>query len=345
MTSTQRPLRWGIIGCGSIAARLGEDVSRLPGHKLQAIASRDAGKAARFATRFGLPRTHAGPNAYAALASDPEVDLVYVATPHNFHKEHTLLALAAGKPVLCEKPFTVNAREAEVVVSAARESGLFLMEAVWSRFFPVWREVCRRLVAGEIGEPRMIYSDFGFRAGNLGSSHRLADGDRDGRLLSTKLAGGALMDVGIYPISIAQMIFGEPVQAQAVGILGDSGVDENVGVVLAYEEGQVATATTSLQVNTPSTTTILGTSGRVEVPTQWWRPKEFVLHRDGAEPERFEFPHEGEGFQFEAMEVASCLREGRKESSVMPLKDTLSVMRVLDTARRQLGLKFPMEDD
>ncbi len=337
------PLRWGILGCGSIANRLGADIVRLGDHKLQAIASRDPSRAADYAAKFDVPTRHTGTNAYTALVADPDVDLVYVATPHNFHKDQVLMALAAGKPVLCEKPFAVNTAEAEIIVATARKAGLFLMEGVWSRCFPVWRRVLECIAGGDIGHARMLYSDFGFRAADLGPDHRLTGYDAEARLFNPSLAGGALMDVGVYPISIAQMVFGNPVDVKAVGVRGNSGVDENVAVVLAFAEGQVATATTSLQVTTPSTTTILGTSGRMEVESPWWRPKIFRIYRDGKEAERIEFEHVGEGFQFEAMEVASCLREGRTESCVMPLDDTIAVMRTLDAVRAQLGLKFPME--
>ncbi len=338
------PLRWGIIGCGSIANRFGADVVRLGDHKLQAIASRDAERARHYSAKFGVPTPYMGADAYNELVSDSEVDVVYVATPHNFHKDHVLMALAAGKPVLCEKPFTVNAAETELVVSTARQAGLFLMEGVWSRCFPVWRRVMQCITDGVIGDVRLLYSDFGFRAGSLGSDWRLTGYDPNGRLFDPNLAGGALMDVGIYPISIAQMVFGNPVGIKAVGSLGSSGVDENVGVVMVFGQGQIATATTSLQVTTPSTTTLLGTAGRIEVPSQWWRPKAFTIYRDGKDPERVELEHAGEGFQFEAMEVASCLRRGRKESDIVPLDATLAVMRALDAVRVQLGLKFPMED-
>jgi len=336
------PLRWGMLGCGSIANRLGADVVRLEDHKIQAVASRDSAKAQAYSEKFGVPVQHTGADAYRKLVEDPDVDLIYVATPHNFHREHALLALEAGKPVLCEKPFTVNTGEAEDVIRVAREKGLFLMEGVWSRCFPVWRSVVEKIAGGTIGIPRMIYSDFGYRAGTLAEDGRLTGYNAEGRLFAPALAGGGLMDVGIYPISISQMIFGDPVDVKAVGVLGHSGVDENVGIALAFAGGEVGMASTSIQVTTPFTTTILGTDGRIDVESPWWRPKSFVVHA-GGKSERFEFEHEGEGFQFEAMHVAECLRSGLTESPIMPLDDTLAVMRALDDVRRQLGLRYPME--
>jgi predicted dehydrogenase len=338
--STFTPLRWGFLGCGSIANRLGTDVAKLSDHKIQAIASRDATKAAEYAAKFGVPTQHTGPDAYQKLVNDPDIDIVYVATPHNFHFEQASLALSAGKPVLCEKPFTVNLKEAEALVTLARAKNLFLMEGVWSRLFPVWVKVRELIASGEIGQVRQVYSDFGYGAGSLGADNKLVIGNPNGRLFSKDLIGGGLMDVGVYPINIAMMLLGVPNVVKAFGQLGSTGVDENVGVVLGFESGALATCTTSIQVTTPFQTTIIGTAGRIEVPF-WWRPKSFTLHKNGQT--EFTFEHEGEGFQFEAMHVAECLRAGKTESDVLPLDETLAVMGVLDKVRAEIGLTYPGE--
>lgn len=339
--SNYTPLRWGFLGCGSIASRLGNDVAKLGDHKIQAIASRDPEKAAKYAEKYGVETQHTGPDAYTKLVNDPDVDIIYVATPHNFHLEHASLALNAGKPVLCEKPFTVNLKEAEQIVKLAREKNLFLMEGVWSRLFPVWVKVRELIASGAIGKVRQVYSDFGYGAGQLGDDNRLIVGNPNGRLFSKDLIGGGLMDVGVYPINIAMMLLGEPSVVKAFGVLGSTGVDENVGVVLGFPDGSLATATTSIQVTTPFQTTILGTEGRIEVPF-WWRPKTLTLYK-GGNAEEFTFEHEGEGFQFEAMHVAECLRAGKTESDILPLDGTLAVMRVLDAVRAEIGLKYPGE--
>ena len=340
MSNDFAPLRWGFLGCGSIASRLGNDVAKLGDHKIQAIASRDPEKAAKYAEKYGVETQHTGSDAYVKLVNDPDVDIIYVATPHNFHLEHASLALNAGKPVLCEKPFTVNLKEAESLVKLAREKNLFLMEGVWSRLFPVWVKIREIIAAGEIGKVRQVYSDFGYGAGQLGDDNRLIVGNPNGRLFSKDLIGGGLMDVGVYPINIAMMLLGEPSVVKAFGVLGSTGVDENVGVVLGFPDGSLATCTTSIQVTTPFQTTILGTEGRIEVPF-WWRPKSFTVHKNGQTEHVFE--HEGEGFQFEAMHVAECLRAGKTESDVLPLDGTLAVMRVLDAVRAEIGLKYPGE--
>ena len=189
----------------------------------------------------------------------------------------------------------------------------------------------------------MMYCDFGYCAGGLGADKKLQGYNAEGRLFNPALAGGGLMDVGIYPINLSQMVFGDPSEIKAVGSLGNSGVDENVGIVLGFPGGQIAMASTSIQVTTPFTTTILGNKGKIEVHSPWWRPKSFTLFRDGHDAETFTFEHDGEGFQFEAAEVAHCLRTGKTESDVMPLKDTLAVMKALDSVRGQIGLKFPGE--
>ncbi len=339
--STYSPLRWGFLGCGSIANRLGTDVSRLSDHKIQAIASRDGEKAAKYAEKFNVPTQHTGPDAYTKLVNDPEIDIIYVATPHNFHHEQALLALNAGKHVLCEKPFTVNLKEAEEVVAKAREKGLFLMEGVWSRCFPVWVKVRELIAEGTIGKVRQVYSDFGYGAGSLDGNNQLIIGNPNGRLFSKDLIGGGLMDVGVYPINIAMMLLGEPSVVKAFGQLGSTGVDENVGVVLGFPDGSLATCTTSIQVTTPFQTTIIGTKGKIEVPF-WWRPKSLILTADG-NTETLSFEHEGEGFQFEAIHVAECLRAGKTESEILPLDGTLAVMRVLDAVRAEIGLIYPGE--
>ena len=243
--------------------------------------------------------------------------------------------------MLCEKPFTVNLKEAEELVAKAREKGLFLMEGVWSRCFPVWVKVRELIAEGAIGKVRQVYSDFGYGAGTLDDKNQLIIANPNGRLFSRELIGGGLMDVGVYPINIAMMLLGEPSVVKAFGQLGSTGIDENVAVVLGFPDGSLATCATSIQVTTPFVTTIIGTKGKIEVPF-WWRPKSLILTADG-HTQTLEFQHEGEGFQFEAMHVAECLRAGKTESEILPLEGTLAVMRTLDAVRVEIGLKYPGE--
>ena len=333
------PLRWGILGAGSIAKRFSGDVKKLGDHKLQAVGSRDQAKADTFADQFEIPTRHAS---YEALVADPDVDVIYVATPHNFHKEHSLLALRAGKPVLCEKPFTINRSEAEAVINEAKARHLFLMEGMWSRCFPAMIKARELAQSGAIGEPRLIEADFGFRGGTMGPNGHLEGVNAQSRMYNPELGGGALMDVGVYPVSLAEMFFGPPDKVAALGTLGETGVDENTGMLMHFPGGQMGILHTALQVSTVQKATLLGTEGRLEIPSPWWKPQLLLLHK-GGKTERLEFPVDGEGFHYEAAHVAECLRAGKTESPIVPHADTLAVMQALDDIRAQLGIKYPME--
>ncbi len=322
--------RWGILGCGSIAGAFAEGLQALPDARLVAVGSRSQEKAETFGARFAAPNRH---GSYAALVADPEVDVIYVATPHPMHAEDTLLCLNAGKPVLCEKPFTVNAAQAEKVIAIAREKSLFLMEGMWSRFFPLMGELRARLQAGAIGEPRMLQADFGFRAGI----------NPEGRLFSPALAGGGLMDVGCYCVSLASMLFGTPTQIAGVAHLGETGVDEQAAMSLGYEGGKLAVLSSAIRTNTPHEASLFGTEGRIKIHSPWWKPETMTISRDGKEPETVVLPFTGGGFNYEAGEVAACLQAGKTESAIMPLDETLTIMRTLDTLRQQWGLRYPME--
>ncbi|MGC4046084.1 MAG: Gfo/Idh/MocA family oxidoreductase [Armatimonas sp.] len=338
--STYSPLRWGILGAGSIAHQFTGDVQPLLDQEVVAVGSREIEKANAFADKYNIANRH---DSYEALVADPSVDAIYVATPHNFHKEHVLLSLRAGKHVLCEKPFTVNAKEAEEIIVEARGRKLFLMEAMWPRFFPGWAKVRELIASGAIGKVRMLEADFGFKGGSTGDDGMLTGVNPEARLYNPALAGGALMDVGCYPVSLAQMILGTPVEVAALGTIGHTGVDENTAMLLRYAGGEIAITSTSLQVNTGHNVTIVGTDGRIEVRSNWWCPKQIVLIPSNQVPQPFEFPFEGKGFQFEAMEVAACLRAGKTESEILSLDDSLVIMKSLDALRDKLGLKYPME--
>ena len=324
------PLRWGILGPGSIASRFSTDVKPLADHLLAAVGSRDKAKADTFADKFGIPNRH---GSYEDLVADPNVDVIYVATPHPFHKDHAILALNAGKAVLCEKPFTINAGEAEEVVKVARDKGVFLMEGMWSRFFPAMVKVRELLAEGAIGELRLLQADFGFRAGV----------NPEGRLFNPALGGGGLMDVGVYTVSLASMLFGTPNRSTSLANLGSTGVDEEAAMLLGYPGGGLAVLSTAIRLNTPHEATLMGTDGSIKIPGAWWCPKKVTVKRAGKDEETFEFPFEGGGFQFEAQHIASCLRAGKTESDIIPLDETLSIMRTLDGIRAQFGLKYPME--
>jgi predicted dehydrogenase len=324
------PIRWGILGAGSIAKRFVQGVQVLPDARVVAVGSRDRTKADAFADPLDIPRRH---GSYEDLVADPEVDVIYVATPHPFHKDNSILALEAGKHVLCEKPFTINAAELEAIVRVARERKRFLMEGMWSRFFPAMVRLREMVNGGAIGEVRMVQSDFGFRAGV----------NPEGRLFKPALGGGALLDVGVYSLSFASMLLGTPDRISGLATLGETGVDEIAGLVLGYPSGAISMVATAVRANTHQESIVTGTDGRIVVHSPWWNPSALTVFAGGKGPERIEAPFEGNGFNYEAAEVGRCVRAGALESPVMPLDESLAILRTMDAFRAQIGLKYPME--
>lgn len=323
-------IRWGILGPGSIAHPFADGLRALPDARLVAVGSRNKARAQAFADQFQIPNRH---DTYEALVADPDVDVIYVATPHSFHREHCLLALRAGKAVLCEKPFTINAAEAQEVVAEARSRHLFLMEGMWSRFYPLMDRVRALLAEGAIGDARLVEADFGFRT----------DFNPQSRLFDPNLGGGALLDVGVYVISLASMILGTPDRITGLATLCATGVDEQAVMALGYPNGALATLSTAITTNTRHRATIYGTGGRMTLHSPWWKPERMTLARDGQEDRDVHLPMTGTGFNYEAAEVQRCLRAGLTESRILPLDETLTVMRTLDTLRAQWGIRYPME--
>jgi dihydrodiol dehydrogenase / D-xylose 1-dehydrogenase (NADP) len=325
-----RKLRWGILGTGRIAGVFAEGLRSIDDAALMAVGSRTDAAAQAFGQRFGAARWH---GSYAALANDPDVDVIYVATPHTLHKENTLLCLAAGKPVLCEKPFAINAGEAAEMIAAARERGLFLMEAMWTRFLPHIVRLRELLAAGTIGAVRMLKADFCFRT----------DFNPRSRLFDPALGGGGLLDVGIYPVSLASMILGAPDRIVSLADLGATGVDEQAALILGYPAGQLAVLTAATRTATPHEALICGTAGWVRLQHQWWAPSRMTLMLAGQPEQLIDSPAVGNGYNYEAIEVGRCLHAGQLESDVVPLDETLAIMRTLDEVRAQWGLRYPSE--
>ncbi|MFJ5720372.1 Gfo/Idh/MocA family protein [Streptomyces sp. NPDC093149] len=328
-------VRWGVLATGGIAATFTEDLRAMPDAEVVAVASRTDASARAFAQRFGIPRAY---GSWAALAADDEVDVVYVATPHSAHREAAALCLEAGKHVLCEKAFTLNAREAGELVKLARDRGLFLMEAMWTYCNPVVRRMTELVRDGAIGDIRTVQADFGF-AGDFGPGHRLRD---------PALGGGALLDLGVYPVSFAQLLLGEPDRVQADALLSPEGVDLNTAMLLSWSRaGASALLNCSIVGDTPVTASITGTKGRIDFPHGFFYPERFVLHRPGQEPEEFTAGATGaglRGMQFEQAEVARALRAGETESPLVPLDGSLAVMRTLDAVRDRIGVRYPADD-
>jgi predicted dehydrogenase len=327
MTKT---IRWGILGTGAIAHKFATGLNDLDNIELLAVGSRTQTSADAFADEFKIERRHAS---YEALATDPDIDAIYVSTPHPFHKENTLLCLANGKAVLCEKPFAINAKEALEMINFAREKKVFLMEAMWSRFLPHLLKVRELLDKDTLGEVRMLEADFGFRT----------DVNPDSRLFDPALGGGALLDVGIYPVSLAFMLFGAPTEVKGFARLGSTGVDEEAAMIFSHRKGQLSLLSTAIRLNTPFEATITGTKGYIRIHSPWWAPSNFTLHAEGKKPKKIKIDTPLNGYNYEALEVSQCLRDGKLESDLMPLDETLAIMKTLDTLRAQWGLKYPME--
>ena len=319
--------KWGILGTGSIASKFATDLQHLPDAVCYAVGSRSLESAERFGNRFDAVKNH---GSYEALMADPEVDAIYIATPHPFHKENTLACLAAGKPVLCEKPFAINSADSIEMVQAAREKSVFMMEAMWTRFLPVQVKVREWLAGGMIGEPLSLICDFGFRAGFNPKS----------RLFDPALGGGALLDVGIYTLSYASMVFGsQPEKIAADAFLGESGVDEQNAELFTYANGAQAQLSSAVRVTTAQQVRIAGSEGSITVP-DFWHATEATLTKADGSTEKVT----GEsGYHFEAMEVMQCVRAGKLESDVMPLDETVDIMRTMDAVRVLIGLTYPME--
>lgn len=326
-------IRWGILGAGWIAGSFAEAVTESTAAHVVAVGSRDAAKARAFAD------AHLGDDAatvhlhdtYAALVADPEVDVVYVATPHSHHHEHALLAIGAGKHVLVEKAFTRNTAEAEEVFAAARAQGVFVMEAMWTRFLPHMAALRAVIARGDIGEIVSLTADHG-QYFDIPVTHRL---------LNPELAGGALLDLGVYPVSFAHDLLGVPRSISAVGQLTDTGVDGQVSIIFDYP-GQQALLHATLWSATPTVAAISGTKGRIEIEGAFYAPTSFtVIPREG-ERRTFHSP-EVQGLAFEAAEVARRVTAGDHESDRMTWQGSLDVLRAMDEVRRQIGVTFPGE--
>jgi predicted dehydrogenase len=323
-------VRWGILGTGKIAENFVVDLPLAPGAELVAVGSRSAAAAEAFGLRHGIPHRH---DSYQALAGDPDIDVVYVATPHSLHAANSQLCLKSGKHVLCEKPFTINAREAEDVIRLSRARSLFVMEAMWTRFLPASRHVVDLLQERALGDILLLAADFGMRFTFNPKS----------RLFDPALGGGALLDLGVYPISLASMVFGPPQHMTSTAIVGQTGVDEQAGIVLEYEGGRLAVLYTSMRATTPDEATILGSAGSLRIHAPMHSPADLTLVRNDGDEQRWSFPLEGNGLHYQAIEVMDCIREGKTESDVMPLDESLSIMRTMDDLRAQWGLRYPME--
>jgi predicted dehydrogenase len=359
--ATTRPIGWGVLGTGAVAADFVRGLRHLPDARVQAVGSRTATRAEQFARDLAIPRAH---QTYDAVLADPDVDVVYVATPNSRHKGDALSCLAAGKHVLCEKPFTPSAADAREVVSAARAAGLFCMEAMWMRFIPAVRRLKELLAAGEIGDPLMLTAELGFPAGD----------DGDARFLGPEEGGGAWLDLGVYLVSLAHLLFGPPARVVSQAKTNARGADLQSAAILWFGSGRQAVLSSSLCGELSGEARVVGTRGHVRVHSPVYRPHRLSLSRypapgprttprkrgwvarakgnelvrsiyfrlesliapfRGLKSNSVVVPFEGNGYNYEAAELMRCLRAGERESPLMPLDETVRVLETMDSIRAQ----------
>lgn len=323
--------KWGIIGTGGIAHAFAKDIALLEGHSVHAIGSRNLTTAQNFAGEFNAAMSY---GSYEELVHDDTIDAVYVATPHPSHIENVVLALNAQKPVLCEKPFSVNAQQAREMVNTAKANNVAIMEAMWARFLPHYAKIREIVASGVLGQITTIHADHG---------QRLADQDIP-RLVEPSLAGGALLDLGIYPISFAHMILGIPTSITANAALTEKGVDAQTSIILNYPHGAQAVLNTSMIVQTPCTAVVAGLNGYLEVARTFYNPTSMrVTLYDGSITE-YPNTYIGHGLREQAAEFARVVQSGEKESPILRTTDTVAIMEIMDSVRDQIGLKYPFEN-
>jgi predicted dehydrogenase len=329
-----RKIRWGILGCGNIANKFAADLKWVNDAELVAVASRSQLKASELSARYG---SHYAFDSYEALAECREVDVIYIATPHGFHCDHVILCLNKKKAVLCEKAFALNTFQVRKMIDAAKKNDVFLMEAFWTKFLPQYEKVASLVEAGAIGKIAMIQADFGFRASTPPAQ----------RLHDPLLGGGALLDIGIYPVFLAISLLGRPVEIQATMKPYPSGVDEQIAIAMKFQNGALANLSATFNAVTPVEATITGVDGYIRMSNRFHNATANVEMIKGSLPAEVGAVHKevGYGYQFEARHVVECLQNNLKESTVMSLADSLLLIETLDRIRKMCGIRYPADKE
>lgn len=321
---------WGVLGPGGIARAFAKDLTLLHGHTIGAVGSRTLSNAQSFADEFG--GTAYG--SYEELVNDSTIDAIYVATPHPAHHDNVILALNAGKPVLCEKPFAVNAKQAQSMVDAAAKNQVALMEAMWARFLPHYAKVREIISSGVLGPIQSIHADHGQRLADQGIP----------RLVQAELAGGALLDLGVYPISFAHMILGNPQSITSSAVLTQEGVDAQTSMVFTYDNGAQSTLTSTMIAQTPCRAVVAGLNGWLEIDRTFYNPASMrVVMNDGTTTE-YPNMYQGHGLREQAEIFKQLVQSGKLESEILNWQDTVDIMKTMDVVRQQIGLKYPFEN-
>ncbi|GAB3809966.1 Gfo/Idh/MocA family oxidoreductase [Spirosoma humi] len=319
--------RWGILGPGRIAHKFAQDLLTLPDAQLYAVASTNLQRAEEFASVYKAPHAF---GSYEELLTLPDLDVVYVATPHIKHHENALMLLRGGISVLGEKPFAMNSEQVREMVDIARVKGVFLMEALWSRFMPGIQKALELAQSGAIGKVVSVKADFGFKA----------PFSPEGRLFDKALGGGSLLDIGIYPLFLAYLILGKPTGIKAAAIFGSTGVDEQCGMVLTYADGQLALLDSTLQAKTDCVGLIQGETGQIRIHSRFHETMGITLVTESGESTEFDFTRTTHGYDYEARHVMQCVSEGRTESPLWSLDDSLNLMALLDAVRAEAGIVY-----
>lgn len=320
-------VKWGIVGLGGIAAKFASDLRLSPNAILHAVASRSESKASEFAQEYGAQY---GFGSYEELIHHPEVDVVYIATPHSMHHDLTLKCIDAGKAVLCEKPMALDAIQVKEMVDLARSKKVFLMEGIWTRLIPATKTFLKLMQDKIIGEIRHIRADFGFA-----NTH-----SKESRILNKKLGGGSLLDVGIYPVYFSLLLFGEPQSIKASAVMTDTGVDKDCTMKFTYENGATAELFSSIGQQTPTEAEIIGTNGSLKLHSRFHHPKKISLFIDGEVEKIIEEEYFGEGYIHEIEEVNECLFQGKIESDLLPLEMSLRLSKILDRVKKEINLDY-----
>lgn len=322
-------VRWGIIGLGKIAHNFASDLQLSDNIILQGVASRNLDKAIAFAGKYHANKAY---DSYDKLADDPEIDVIYIATPHVFHFENTMMCLQKGKSVLCEKPMGINSTEVKTMIAEAQSRNLFLMEAIWTRFMPSYEKMLTLLNEKVIGDIISVHADFGFHA----------KFDIEGRLFNKKLGGGSLLDIGIYPIFLSLLVLGMPSDIKAMARMTETEVDSFCAMLFDYKDNSKAILESTFEANTPTEAFIHGTKGTIKLHRRFHHANAITLTKNGVETV-FELPHTGIGYIHEIEEVNACILNDSKESSKLPLAFSQNLMKIIDMVKKEIGLQYIAE--
>lgn len=322
-------IRWGIISTGKIAHALARTFQEVDDAELVAVASRSQASADEFGAQYNVPNCYAS---YEAMMEDKDVDAVYIATPHSHHYENMLMCIEAGKHILCEKAFTLNAQQAQICIDRAREKGVFLMEAMWTRFIPATVQARQWIAEGLIGEIKQVRAEFCVHLPY----------NPEGRIYNPQLGGGALLDLGIYPISFATHWLGIPDDVYSFAFLGETGVDEYESIMFGYENGAIAQLSAGVRFNGTREATIVGDKGYIRFHPNFHHSERLTIKQEDTPERVVDIPHTN-GYRYEVEEVHRCIKAGKTESDIMPLDETLAIMTLMDTLREEWGVEYPNE--